>query len=478
MDILATSLAGGSTPLNNSGGGSSDGSFARTLEQAVGQQSTPATSAPAQSNSAAKSSSSDSTAAKASQAANSQTPTAQPQPDTDKQATSPAQAQPAQPAQQVASPAEDAKDVLAQQLPTPPAAEDVPPPQLTSQLAAAQPNLTTLPGTGSDKLDSTAAAGVAQLESLDEIRRRLTLIEQAGKLPEDASANSGLAALAVAMQLAQAPAAQHAASQSRGSSATEGAVTGKTGMTPVTSLLETLAGNRQQTERSIPEATSSPAAFLTASSDTTQNTATDSTPAALEQSLLEAVTNKPAHVAEPIPGQDFALTNPGTTASVMPGAATNPAAASQQPVVLSAPLGSGDWQQGLGQQLVGLYQRGDKQIDLHLHPADLGPLSISLRLADSGAQAQFISAHPQVRAAVEQALPELRAALASQGIALGEASVGSQQQPDREAQTNQSGNNGSRGPLVETVGEASAQTGAAALGIPLRVSNGRVDLYA
>ncbi len=464
MDILAISLAGGSTPLNNSGGGSSDGSFARTLEQAVGQQRPAHASSP-------KSSSSDS-ARKDSQTTNSQAPTAQP--GTDKRAGSQVQAQTAQ---QAVSPAEDAKGAQAQEAPAPPAAEDVPLTQLTSQLAAAQPNLTTLPGTGSDKLDSTAAAGVAQLESLDEIRRRLALIEQAGKLPEDASANSGLAALAVAMQLQQAPAAQPVTSQSQGSSATEGAVTGKTGMTPATSLLETLAGNRQQTERSIPEATSSPAAFLTANSGTTQNTATDSPPAALEQPLLEAVTNKPAHVAEPIPGQDFALTNPGTTASVMPGAATNPAAASQQPVVLNAPLGSGDWQQGLGQQLVGLYQRGDKQIDLHLHPADLGPLSISLRLADSGAQAQFISAHPQVRAAVEQALPELRAALASQGIALGEASVGSQQQPDREAQTNQSGNNGSRGPLVETVGEVSAQTGAAP-GIPLRVSNGRVDLYA
>ncbi len=461
MDILAISLAGGSTPLNNSGGGSSDGSFARTLEQAVGQQRPAHASSP-------KSSSSDS-ARKDSQTTNSQAPTAQP--GTDKRAGSQVQAQTAQ---QAVSPAEDAKGAQAQEAPAPPAAEDASLTQLTSLLAAAQ---TAPPCTGSDTLDGTVAASVSQLESLDEIRRRLALIEQAGKLPEDASANSGLAALAVAMQLQQAPAAQPVTSQSQGSSATEGAVTGKTGMTPATSLLETLAGNRQQTERSIPEATSSPAAFLTANSGTTQNTATDSPPAALEQPLLEAVTNKPAHVAEPIPGQDFALTNPGTTASVMPGAATNPAAASQQPLVLSAPLGSGDWQQGLGQQLVGLYQRGDKQIDLHLHPADLGPLSISLRLADSGAQAQFISAHPQVRAAVEQALPELRAALASQGIALGEASVGSQQQPDREAQTNQSGNNGSRGPLVETVGEVSAQTGAAP-GIPLRVSNGRVDLYA
>lgn len=454
MDILAISLAGGSTPLNNSGGGSSDGSFARTLEQAVGQQSAPAHA------SSPKSSSSDS-AGKDSQTTNSQAPTAQP--GTDKRAGSQVQAQTAQ---QTVSPAEDAKGALAQEAPAPPAAEDASLTQLTSLLAAAQ---TAPPCTGSDTLDGTVAASVSQLESLDEIRRRLALIEQAGKLPEDASANSGLAALAATMQLQQTPAAPPASSQSQGSSATAGV----TGMTPATTLLEALAGNRRQTE-SASEATSSPAAFLTAN---TATTATDSPPAALEQPLLEAVTNKPTHVAEPTPGQDFALTNPGVTASVMSGAATNPAAASQQPVVLSAPLGSGDWQQGLGQQLVGLYQRGDKQIDLHLHPADLGPLSISLRLADSGAQAQFISAHPQVRAAVEQALPELRAALASQGIALGEASVGSQQQPDREAQTNQSGNNGSRGPLVETVGEVSAQTGAAP-GIPLRVSNGRVDLYA
>ncbi|MBX8501121.1 flagellar hook-length control protein FliK [Pseudomonas lijiangensis] len=91
---------------------------------------------------------------------------------------------------------------------------------------------------------------------------------------------------------------------------------------------------------------------------------------------------------------------------------------------LSAAIGSTDWQDGLGKQVIDMIKRGEKQVDLHLNPADLGPLSISLDLNDSNnTQAQFQSAHASVRAAVEQALPQLREALASQGITLGQASV-------------------------------------------------------
>lgn len=92
---------------------------------------------------------------------------------------------------------------------------------------------------------------------------------------------------------------------------------------------------------------------------------------------------------------------------------------------LSAPLATQAWEQQLGQQLVSLGQRGG-QVELHLNPAELGPLSVSLKLGDQGAQAQFLSAHAPVRQAVEQALPQLREALAEQGIQLGEASVGEQ----------------------------------------------------
>lgn len=92
-------------------------------------------------------------------------------------------------------------------------------------------------------------------------------------------------------------------------------------------------------------------------------------------------------------------------------------------LTLSAAIGSTDWQDGLGQQVIDMIKRGEKQVDLRLHPADLGPLSISLNLNDGNTQAQFQSAHASVRAAVEQALPQLRDALASQGITLGQASV-------------------------------------------------------
>jgi flagellar hook-length control protein FliK len=94
--------------------------------------------------------------------------------------------------------------------------------------------------------------------------------------------------------------------------------------------------------------------------------------------------------------------------------------------VLTAAVGSAQWQTGLSQQILGLHQRGQQQVDLQLHPADLGPLSISLKIDDNGTQAQFISAHPAVRSAVEQAIPHLREALASQGIALGQTSVSDQ----------------------------------------------------
>lgn len=94
------------------------------------------------------------------------------------------------------------------------------------------------------------------------------------------------------------------------------------------------------------------------------------------------------------------------------------------PFTLPAPVASAPWQQQLGQQMVGLAQRGDQHMELHLNPRELGPLSVSLKLDDQGAQAHFFSSHATVRGAVEQAIPQLREALAEQGIALGEAMVG------------------------------------------------------
>lgn len=120
------------------------------------------------------------------------------------------------------------------------------------------------------------------------------------------------------------------------------------------------------------------------------------------------------------------LSTPGTERShtITVPAPVSPATTS---AAIATTVGQPGWGQELGLQLAQWQQRGEHRVELHLHPAELGPLSVSLKVDDQGAQAQFFSAHGQVRQALEQALPQLREALAQQGINLGEASVSDQQ---------------------------------------------------
>ena len=167
---------------------------------------------------------------------------------------------------------------------------------------------------------------------------------------------------------------------------------------------------------------------------------------------------------------------PGGPAAATPGAGQASASAT-----LSAPLTSAAWPQQLAQQVsqhtLQLLQRGGEQrIELHLNPAELGPLSISLKVSEQAAQGQFLSAHAGVRGAVEQALPQLREALAEQGISLGNTSVGEQRQGDTQGDPAQRHGGGSHGEgLDEDAGNLTASVTLPAADISL---DGRVDLYA
>lgn len=113
----------------------------------------------------------------------------------------------------------------------------------------------------------------------------------------------------------------------------------------------------------------------------------------------------------------------------MTGSAAGNAASAIPTATLTAQVGMNEWGQALGQQVVRMAQRGDHQVELRLHPAELGPLSVSLKMGDQQqANLQFFSAHGAVRHALEAAIPQLREALADSGIALGETSVGEQDQ--------------------------------------------------
>ncbi|MBZ5488550.1 flagellar hook-length control protein FliK [Halomonas aquamarina] len=149
------------------------------------------------------------------------------------------------------------------------------------------------------------------------------------------------------------------------------------------------------------------------------------------------------------------------------------------PSFIGTPVTSPAWPSQLGQQLIQFSQRGgDQQVQMQLHPAELGPLSITLKMTDQGTQAHFLSAHAQVRQVIEHAIPQLRETLAEQGISLGETSVG-EQQHHREQSPSRSG----KGAIADASSGDSllpdgSHDGTAMPDSTTLTLDGRVDLYA
>lgn len=173
-------------------------------------------------------------------------------------------------------------------------------------------------------------------------------------------------------------------------------------------------------------------------------------------------------------------------------AGTNTAAAAQPAVPLqaAAPLvmtltphldDSAHWGQAFSQQVVWLSSAHQQSAALQLNPPDLGPLHVVLNVADNQAQALFVSAHAAVRDAVQAALPQLRASLADNGIALGNTMVSadsSQQQQAFQQFNAQARQNGSRQSGPASLGGVGSVTGTAAATAAARIARGLVDTFA
>ncbi|MDE2608646.1 MAG: flagellar hook-length control protein FliK, partial [Burkholderiales bacterium] len=173
-------------------------------------------------------------------------------------------------------------------------------------------------------------------------------------------------------------------------------------------------------------------------------------------------------------------------------AGSNTAAAAQPAVPLqaAAPLmmtltphldDSAHWGQALSQQVVWLSSAHQQSAALQLNPPDLGPLHVVLNVADNQAQALFVSAHAAVRDAVQAALPQLRASLADNGIALGNTMVSadsSQQQQAFQQFNAQARQNGSRQSGPASVGGPGSLAGASATTAAARIARGLVDTFA
>lgn len=83
-----------------------------------------------------------------------------------------------------------------------------------------------------------------------------------------------------------------------------------------------------------------------------------------------------------------------------PAPASLPAAAQPLGLEVASPVGSSQWGQELGRQLVTIShdaRQGHHTAELRLDPPDLGPLRVSINLHEGVASAAFVSVHAAVR---------------------------------------------------------------------------------
>lgn len=104
--------------------------------------------------------------------------------------------------------------------------------------------------------------------------------------------------------------------------------------------------------------------------------------------------------------------------------------------VIEHQVGTPAWQNAVSQQISVFTRNGVHNAELKLHPEELGSLQINIRMRQDQAQIHIVSEHPQVRQALEAAMPQLRAALAESGVQLGQTNVSDDTQQPAQANSN------------------------------------------
>ncbi|MGC8518430.1 MAG: flagellar hook-length control protein FliK [Steroidobacteraceae bacterium] len=140
---------------------------------------------------------------------------------------------------------------------------------------------------------------------------------------------------------------------------------------------------------------------------------------ALTQTLGAEAHTAPAPTAQS--GSTAQMVSAGQLAAGVHSAVRPAVAAPSTP--LSAPVGSSSWNEQLGTQLTWMVSKGVQNASLQMSPQHLGPVQVSISVHHGQASVWFGAAQPQTREALSQALPQLRAMFASQGLALTDSGV-------------------------------------------------------
>jgi flagellar hook-length control protein FliK len=159
--------------------------------------------------------------------------------------------------------------------------------------------------------------------------------------------------------------------------------------------------------------------------------------AAFSEQLAAARQSDAAHAGERVAEL---MNHPGMRAAVHAAAAEAvPAPADAAASRLAPAVGTAAWGQALGDRLVWMAAGAQQTASLTLNPPNLGPLQVVLNVSNDQATASFYAVQPEVRQALESALPRLREMMTEAGIQLGQATVSADtprqnDTPDRQAQ--------------------------------------------
>lgn len=96
-------------------------------------------------------------------------------------------------------------------------------------------------------------------------------------------------------------------------------------------------------------------------------------------------------------------------------------------VEISVPVNNPQWADKFSEQIAWLGQQGIKSAQIKIHPEDLGPIEINIKMDKNDASVNIISHSAIVRDIIDQAMPKLREMMADQGLNLSDVHINSDQ---------------------------------------------------
>ena len=173
------------------------------------------------------------------------------------------------------------------------------------------------------------------------------------------------------------------------------------------------------------------------------------------------------------PAQELHTPHPAGVAST-PATSRTGETAAPVAVQVPTPATSPEFARDLGVQVSVLAKDGIQQAELHLNPAEMGPISVQIAIDGTQAQVNFGADSAATRQIIENGLPELAASLREAGFTLSGGGVHSQARGREQGEGDGRGERGDGN--ARAVG--GVETDVTSRRVTTRVSAGGVDLYA